>query len=74
MNKAERSAIEVVVPYYLSQGYNFSQDKDMNCLVVVPYYLSQGYNYISCGKRLRKVVVPYYLSQGYNLIREYNLE
>ena len=35
---------EVVVPYYLSQGYNLSIRIVPLIRVVVPYYLSQGYN------------------------------
>ena len=35
----------VVVPYYLSQGYNASLKYRLLLVVVVPYYLSQGYNY-----------------------------
>ena len=34
----------VVVPYYLSQGYNREELSKMTVAVVVPYYLSQGYN------------------------------
>ena len=34
----------VVVPYYLSQGYNLDDLFMHNINVVVPYYLSQGYN------------------------------
>ena|GEM_PF-7050367 len=34
----------VVVPYYLSQGYNYANENGMSLAVVVPYYLSQGYN------------------------------
>ena len=36
----------VVVPYYLSQGYNDCQNAQVGKPVVVPYYLSQGYNTI----------------------------
>ena len=36
--------LEVVVPYYLSQGYNSSIQSLHKHPVVVPYYLSQGYN------------------------------
>ena len=34
----------VVVPYYLSQGYNKTVVFLPLVEVVVPYYLSQGYN------------------------------
>ena len=34
----------VVVPYYLSQGYNLHTENMQLYTVVVPYYLSQGYN------------------------------
>ena len=34
----------VVVPYYLSQGYNRINAAHAVHFVVVPYYLSQGYN------------------------------
>ena len=34
----------VVVPYYLSQGYNVEDTAVQLVAVVVPYYLSQGYN------------------------------
>ena len=37
--------IEVVVPYYLSQGYNRRLFGHVYRTVVVPYYLSQGYNF-----------------------------
>ena len=36
----------VVVPYYLSQGYNYSLSTEVAPPVVVPYYLSQGYNLV----------------------------
>ena len=35
----------VVVPYYLSQGYNSIMATTKGGIVVVPYYLSQGYNF-----------------------------
>ena len=42
---------KVVVPYYLSQGYNGTTLPSVKLTVVVPYYLSQGYNYlILCNK------------------------
>ena len=56
----------VVVPYYLSQGYNELQAKYECAEVVVPYYLSQGYNTKTDHPQKDDVVVPYYLSQGYN--------
>ena len=63
-------AIIVVVPYYLSQGYNqrIIQKRIQN--VVVPYYLSQGYNFKQPYVSVAQVVVPYYLSQGYNEYEE----
>ena len=36
----------VVVPYYLSQGYNGTITAVELFGVVVPYYLSQGYNFV----------------------------
>ena len=39
----------VVVPYYLSQGYNKRTEKQSDPEVVVPYYLSQGYNFTVCS-------------------------
>ena len=60
------TAMPVVVPYYLSQGYNCRMCGKMSFIVVVPYYLSQGYNYIFKVSPSLSVVVPYYLSQGYN--------
>ena len=56
----------VVVPYYLSQGYNSFSRSSLRFNVVVPYYLSQGYNKLRASQRNFTVVVPYYLSQGYN--------
>ena len=56
----------VVVPYYLSQGYNTEAIHHIAMRVVVPYYLSQGYNACWYNSKLQLVVVPYYLSQGYN--------
>ena len=56
----------VVVPYYLSQGYNKLQYGNCRNQVVVPYYLSQGYNNNFTADVNEIVVVPYYLSQGYN--------
>ena len=56
----------VVVPYYLSQGYNDLSGLYAHWRVVVPYYLSQGYNPGEEDKVKAFVVVPYYLSQGYN--------
>ena len=56
----------VVVPYYLSQGYNKIKESSCSVLVVVPYYLSQGYNSTARQAPRKLVVVPYYLSQGYN--------
>ena len=56
----------VVVPYYLSQGYNILRFFRTRPSVVVPYYLSQGYNLSFLPSAVRFVVVPYYLSQGYN--------
>ena len=57
----------VVVPYYLSQGYNSHKVYNTYINVVVPYYLSQGYNRFCPPYLSNSVVVPYYLSQGYNL-------
>ena len=65
MNEA---AVIVVVPYYLSQGYNIAEYNHYVSDVVVPYYLSQGYNTIKDTERQQQVVVPYYLSQGYNFL------
>ena len=59
-------ASEVVVPYYLSQGYNLMFICIPPFIVVVPYYLSQGYNFMATVDGSSAVVVPYYLSQGYN--------
>ena len=56
----------VVVPYYLSQGYNLTILNKLGFIVVVPYYLSQGYNVVRSLALFTSVVVPYYLSQGYN--------
>ena len=56
----------VVVPYYLSQGYNALRTGTRKPRVVVPYYLSQGYNRVKELTIRNHVVVPYYLSQGYN--------
>ena len=56
----------VVVPYYLSQGYNNIVIFLYFVFVVVPYYLSQGYNHTLIISTGLQVVVPYYLSQGYN--------
>ena len=61
--------MEVVVPYYLSQGYNIDGGEEVMYSVVVPYYLSQGYNELQAKYECAEVVVPYYLSQGYNLTR-----
>ena len=58
---------QVVVPYYLSQGYNVNRRNGNSNQVVVPYYLSQGYNIIELVDSVVEVVVPYYLSQGYNI-------
>ena len=69
MNVSQADVVEVVVPYYLSQGYNKGNVFDVNNIVVVPYYLSQGYNVHYTDDMRMKVVVPYYLSQGYNLVK-----
>ena len=66
MNAFERSSSGVVVPYYLSQGYNYHVLHLHHFYVVVPYYLSQGYNGLPASPLPVLVVVPYYLSQGYN--------
>ena len=42
--RTQLSAFLVVIPYYLSLRYNYTEEVQRKTMVVIPYYLSLRYN------------------------------